>query len=329
MGVYRAVVKIIGVGDCGNNIISDLKRFGIPYAELIAVNTDVIKLQHTLADRKIILGKDVTKGFGVGANMELAKQIAMQELDKLEQVIDGADMVFFVGGLGKGTASGTIPVFGEAAKKMGALSVAIVTLPSKIEGGGTKKRAQKAVKEIIEKMDAAILIENDRVSELFGRLPVVEAFKKTNEIIATAIADLNKLMFEYSLVNLDYADVSAILRDAGLSTMSVAEGTKKDVKEIGERLLNYPLISEKIESASRLLMHFTVGEGISIRDLTEIQEVVYSRIDPNANMKYGIRVEPKMDPNKIRAFAIFGSITTEKMEKKNPAKGVDLGIPKI
>ncbi|NPA85862.1 MAG: hypothetical protein GXO42_00420 [bacterium] len=328
MGIYRANVKIIGVGDCGNNIVSDLKAYNIPYVEIIAMNTDATKLRIVRADKKVLLGESITKGFGVGANMELARKIAEQELDKLLKLIDGADMVFFVGGLGKGTGSGCIPVFGEAAKKAGALSVAIVTLPSRIEGGGTKKRAEKAMQEIIEKMDAAIIVENDRVSELYGQLPVAEAFRKTNEILARCIADLMHVMFEYSTVNLDFADVCTILRNAGLSTMSVAEGTKKDVQAIGRQLVNYPLISDKIVSAQRILVHFTLGKDVAVRDLTELQEVLYTHAEPEAEMKFGVRIDDKLEPTKIRAFAIFGGIKTEKHAPKKYS-GVDLGVPKI
>lgn len=324
--IYKAKVKVIGIGDCGNNIISSLKRFAITNLELIAVNTDAKKLYYTDADRKVLFGEKITKGFGTGSNIEIAKKIAELERDKISGLVKDTDIVFFIAGLGRGTGSGMLPCFSEVAREEGVLSVAILIWPSKIEGGALKKRAEKTLSEIEGKIDSYIIIENDKVRELFGMIPLQEAFFKTNKIISDMLSNLNKMMFEPSELNIDFADVCTILKNTGMSTMSYFKTNDEKISplEVSKQLISNPLISRPIKKVKNALIHYNISEDIPIADVMKIQDYLIRYMDTDGDIKYGVRnIDSVQKMHKIEIFTILAGIKTEESKK------IDLGFEQV
>ena len=304
----KTQIKVVGCGGAGNNTLTRLMEVGIVGAQTIAVNTDAQDLLYTDADIKILIGKEVTGGLGAGANPMLGMEAARETKDEIKKSLRGADMVFLTCGLGGGTGTGSIPVVADIAKKLGALTVAVVTLPFTMEGKQRMDNAKEGLKNLEGVVDTLIVVPNDRLLEIVPDVSIMTAFKIADEILVNAVKGIAELVTKPGLVNLDFADVRAIMGDGGLAMIGVGESdTESRAFEAVERALNNPLISIEIEGAHGALVNVTGGSSVTIREAQQIVEAVSNRLSPDAKIIWGAQVSEDLG-ERVRALLIITGV---------------------
>src|SRR5437867_2874299 len=243
----KTQIKVVGSGGAGNNTITRLMQVGIVGAETIAVNTDAQDLLYTDSDKKVLIGKELTAGLGAGANPQVGMEAAKESRDELKRSMTGADMVFLTCGLGGGTGTGSLPVIADIAKKLGALTVAIVTLPFTMEGKGRMANAREGLSNLEGVVDTLIVIANDKLLEIVPDVSLATAFKVADEILVNAVKGIAELVTRPGLVNLDFADVRAVMGEGGMAMIGMGESdTENRALEAVEKALNNPLITVDI-----------------------------------------------------------------------------------
>jgi len=304
----KTQIKVVGCGGAGNNTITRLMEVGIVGAETIAINTDAQDLLYTDADVKILIGKEVTGGLGAGANPMLGMEAARETKEDIKNALRGADMVFLTCGLGGGTGTGSIPIVGDIAKKLGALTVAIVTLPFTMEGKQRMDNAKDGLKNLENVVDTLIVIPNDRLLEIVPDVSIITAFKIADEILVNAVKGIAELVTKPGLVNLDFADVRAIMGDGGLAMIGVGESdTENRAFEAVERALNNPLITIDIEGANGALVNVTGGPDVTIREAQQIVEAVANKLSPDAKIIWGAQVSEDLG-ERVRTLLIVTGV---------------------
>ncbi|MCX6707379.1 MAG: cell division protein FtsZ [Candidatus Woesearchaeota archaeon] len=292
--ISQANIKVIGVGGAGNNMVNWLYRKGIQGAEIIAVNTDAQHLSITNADKKAIIGKDLTRGLGCGGFPNKGAEAAKESMQVLKEYLKDADMAFVCAGLGGGTGTGAAPVVAKIAKDSGAIVIGTVTMPFKIERARIDK-AEFGLQQLREVSDTVIVIDNNRLVAIAGNLPVQQAFAVANELISTMIKGIVETIAIPSLVNLDYADVKAIMTDGGVAAIGVgASDTSNKVDEAVKGALTNPLLEISYEGATGAIIHVCGGPDMTLDEISRIGELVTEAMDPDANVIWGARVDEKM-----------------------------------
>jgi len=333
--VGHANIKVIGVGGAGNNMVSWLHKKGISGAEVYAVNTDKQHLDISSADKKILIGRDLTRGLGCGGFLEKGRESAKESMSELKEVLKGADMVFICSGMGGGTGTGAAPVIAQVAKENGAIVIGTVTMPFNIE----KARIDKAdfgLQQLRQVSDTAIVIDNNRLTSIAGQLPLKQAFAVANELISTMIKGIVETIAVPSLVNLDYADVRTIMTNGGVSVIGIGEShTESRVEEAVHRALSNPLLEVDYEGSTGALIHITGGEDLLLEDIEKVGNLVTGSLDRDANVIWGARFEPNME-GKLRVMTIVTGVKSPYiLGKSNPMKerferaetlGQELGI---
>ncbi len=330
----RAKIKVIGCGGAGNNTLTRLAQLGIQGAETIAVNTDAQDLLYTEADKKILIGKKLTGGFGAGKNPKIGMEAAKETKEELKEALQGADMVFVACGLGGGTGTGCAPVIAEISKTSGALTIAVVTLPFKMEGKEILKNAEEGLANLEKVVDTLIVIPNDRLFELVPDISLITAFKIADEILVNAVTGITHLVTRTGLVNLDFADVKAIMGGGGLSMIGLGESEADDrAVEAVEKALNSPLISVDVKDARGALINVMGGPDMTLRESKQIIEVVAKKLSPDAKIIWGAYIDKELK-NTLRALVIVTGVKSpqifsqkklwSKEEKKRIEK--DLGV---
>jgi len=290
----QAVIKVFGVGGAGNNMVSWLYQKGIKGAEILAANTDVQHINITDADRKFLLGKEVTRGLGCGGFPQKGAEAAKENLNEIKDALKGSDMVFVCAGMGGGTGTGAAPIIAKVAKDLGAIVIGTVTMPFKIERARVDK-AEFGLQELREVSDTVIVIDNNRLVQIAGNLPVKQAFAVANELIATMIKGIVETIAIPSLVNLDFADVRAIMKDGGVAAIGVgASDTNNRVEEAVKGALQNPLLDINYEGATGALIHVIGGPDMTLDEINRIGELVTEEMDDDANCIWGARVEESM-----------------------------------
>ncbi len=301
-------IKVVGCGGAGNNTITRLMEVGIAGAQTVAINTDAQDLLYTDADIKILIGKELTSGLGAGANPDIGMEAARETKEEIKKALNGADLVFVTCGLGGGTGTGSIPVVSDIAKKMGALTVGIVTLPFTMEGQQRTNNAKGGLKNLEGVVDTLIIIPNDRLLEIVPDVSIATAFKISDEILVNAVKGIAELVTKPGLVNLDFADVRAVMGQGGLAMIGVGESDSENrAFEAVERALNNPLISVDIEGAQGALINVTGGPNVTIREAQQIVEAVSSRLAPEAKIIWGAQVSEDFG-ERIRALLIVTGV---------------------
>lgn len=304
----RTQIKVVGCGGAGNNTVTRLMQVGIAGADTIAINTDAQDLLYTDADVKILIGKEVTGGLGAGSNPTLGMEAARESKEDIKKALRGSDMIFLTCGLGGGTGTGSIPVVADIAKKMGALTVAIVTLPFTMEGRQRMNNAKEGLKNLEGVVDTLIIIPNDRLLEIVPDVSISTAFKIADEILVNSVKGIAELVTKPGLVNLDFADVRAIMGHGGLAMIGVGESdTENRAFEAVERALNNPLITVDIEGAEGALVNVTGGPNITIREAQQIVEAVCTRLSPDAKIIWGANVSEDFG-DRIRVLLIVTGV---------------------
>ncbi len=292
--VGQANIKVLGCGGAGNNMVGWLYKKGIKGAEIIACNTDQQHLNITEADRKFLLGKEVTRGLGAGGYPEKGAEAAQESIQDMKAALKDSDMVFVCAGMGGGTGTGGAPIMASLAKDLGAIVIGTVTMPFKIEKARVDK-AEFGLQQLRQVADTVIVIDNNRLVSIAGNLPIQQAFAVANELISTMIKGIVETIAVPSLVNLDYADVKAIMSDGGVAVIGVgASDTNNRVDEAVKGALSNPLLDISYEGATGALIHVSGGPDMTLEEINRVGEIVTESLDDEANVIWGARVAEDM-----------------------------------
>jgi len=292
-GNYLAVIKVAGVGGGGTNAVNRMVDAGLTGVEFIAVNTDAQALMMCDADVKLHIGSTATRGLGAGADPAVGLAAATESRDELKEALKGADMVFVTAGEGGGTGTGGAPVLAELARELGALTVGVVTKPFAFEGRKRAQQADMGIQNLRDRVDTLIVIENDRLLQVVEkRTSVVDAFRMADDVLRQGVQGITDLITVPGLVNLDFADVKTIMRDAGSALMGIgaASGDNR-AAEAARAAVSSPLLETSIEGATGILLNITGGPEIGLFEVNEAAEVVTSAADQNANVIFGAVID--------------------------------------
>lgn len=324
-------IKIVGVGGAGCNTITRMTEVGIVGAETIAVNTDAQDLLYASAARKILIGRTTTGGLGAGNNPEIGKKAAQEDQELLKDALYGAQMVFVTCGLGGGTGTGASPVVAGIAKRMGALTVAVVTLPFTAEGRRRRENAEKGLNELKEVTDALIVIPNDKLLQLSPDVSISEAFRRCDTILTNAVKGITESITKPGLVNVDFADVRAVLSGAGISAICVAES---DAEERGEDVVNQaihnPLLDVDITNAKGALLNL-IAADLTVSEVQKVVSKFQELLNPDAQLIWGAQHDPSMRKT-LRLVAILAGVYSPHIggeKKKIRAGELDLGLKSL
>ncbi|MBN2330850.1 MAG: cell division protein FtsZ [Candidatus Aenigmarchaeota archaeon] len=330
----KAEIKVVGIGGAGGNTISRLMQVGIVGAETIAINTDAQDLLYTDADRKILIGKDITGGLGAGADPNIGGEAAKESKEEIKKALEGADMVFIDCGLGGGTGTGASPVIADISKKVGALTVGIVTMPFAMEGRQRSKNAQEGLENLESVVDTLIVIPNDKLLEIVPDVSILTAFKVADEILVNAVKGIAELITKPGLVNLDFADVRAVMSSGGLAMIGMGESDSENrAVESVEKSLSNPLLDVNIEGANGALINVSGGEDVTIKECQEIVEAVNNKINPDAKIIWGAQIDKALGESVrtmlivtgVKSAQIYGPEQTYTQQKQKEIEKV-LGI---
>jgi cell division protein FtsZ len=292
-----AKVKVIGIGGGGNNALSTMISYQLTGVDFIAANTDAQALAANLAPIKLQLGANLTKGLGAGANPEIGRKAALEDVDKIREVLKGADMVFITAGLGGGTGTGGAPVIAEVAREVGALTVAIVTKPFHFEGKKRMKQAEEGLSNLRMTADALITIPNQRLLSISGKsMTLLEAFEKADEILFHAAKGISDIIVGQGIINLDFADVRTIMSETGMALMGtgISSGENRSV-EAAQRAISSPLLEDiSIEGARGLLINITGGPNMTLNEINEATTLVQKEAHEDANIIWGMVIDQAM-----------------------------------
>jgi len=298
-------IKIIGCGGSGSNTISRIMEEGITGADVIAANTDAQHLLLTQAPRKILLGKRLTRGLGAGAIPQIGEQAAREAEDEIRSVVEGADIVFVTAGMGGGTGTGSAHVVAELAKQVGALVIAVVTLPFTSEGKMRMENALWGLQKLKEKSDTVIVIPNDKLLQIVPRLPLNEAFRFADEILMSAIKGLTELITKPGLVNLDFNDLRTVMKDGGSAMIGIGQsGSQQRALDAAKKALTSPLLESDISTATSAIVSVTGSSNMSVEEAHSVLEEVKKAINPNARIIWGARIDESMK-NDIKVLTIL------------------------
>ncbi len=303
----KANIKVFGVGGAGCNAVTWLFNKGINGATIYGVNTDALHLSITKSDEKILIGKELTRGLGCGGFPQRGREAAKESLSELKRSASGADMVFINVGLGGGTGTGAAPVIAQLAKESGAVVIAVATMPFDCEKARQEK-AEFGLQELTEVVDTAILIDNNRLVDIAGNLPMEQAFAVANELVSTMIKGIVETITLPSLINLDYADVSAIMKNGDVAVIGVGESdTTARVDEAVRQALTHPLLDVDYKGATGALIHITCGPDFKLEEFAGVGELVTENISVDATVIIGARVNREF-ANKVRVITIMTGV---------------------
>jgi len=335
--VGKANIKVMGVGGAGNNMVSWLYKKGIQGAEIIAANTDKQHLDISEADQKFLIGANLTRGLGCGGYPNKGAEAARESLQEIREHLKGADMVFITAGMGGGTGTGVSPLVAQVAKEIGAIVIGTVTMPLDIEKARVDK-AEFGLEQLRDKCDTVIVIDNNRLVTIAGNLPLKQAFAVANELVSTMIKGIVETIAVPSLVNLDYADVKAIMSEGGVSVIGIGESdTASRVDEAVKRALSNPLLDVNYEGATGALIHITGGDDLTLDEVSRVGEIVTEALDPDATVIWGARICEEMK-GKLRVMNIItgvtspyvlGKVNARQREKAQQKFGDELGIEMV
>ena len=270
----KANIKVIGVGGMGCNAVTWLFNKGINGASIYAANTDALHLSVTKSDEKLLIGKELTRGLGCGGLPQRGREAAKEAISEIKRAITGADMVFVVSGMGGGTGTGAAPVIAQLAKESGAVVIGVVTMPFECERARIDK-AEFGLQELREVTDTCIVLDNGRLVDVAGQLPIEQAFAVANELVSTMIKGIVETITLPSLINLDYADVSAIMKDGGVAVIGIGENDSQDrVNEAVRQALTHPLLDVDYRGATGALIHVTCGPDLKLEEFDHIGRIV-------------------------------------------------------
>jgi cell division protein FtsZ len=308
-----AKIKVIGVGGGGNNSLNRMREIGIKGGELIAVNTDAQDLLYTNADAKILIGKELTQGLGAGSNPRVGEEAARESEMDIRKKLAESDMIFITCGLGGGTGTGAAPVIASIAKKQGALTIGVVTLPFTIEGKKRIENAMNGLEKMESIVDTLIVIPNDKLLELAPDLPLQTSFKIADEILTNAVKGVTELVTTTGLVNLDFADIKAVMVDGGVSLIGMGESDSANrALEAVDKAIKNPLLDVDISGATGALINIVGGSNMSLDECKIIIEQVGKKLSPDAKIIWGAQISQEMEES-IRVLLIVTGVKSSQI----------------
>ena len=319
-GNYLAVIKVVGVGGGGTNAVTRMVDAGLGGVEFIAVNTDAQALLMSDADVKIQIGSKATRGLGAGADPETGRAAAQESRDELKEALKGADMIFVTAGEGGGTGTGGAPIVAELGRELEALTVGVVTRPFSFEGRRRSEQAEVGIQALRDRVDTLIVIENDRLLQVVEkRTSIVDAFRIADDILRQGVQGITDLITVPGLVNLDFADVRTIMRDAGSALMGIgiASGENR-AAEAARTAVSSPLLEASIEGATGILLNVSGGRDIGLFEVNEAAEVVTSAADQNANVIFGAVIDDSLR-EEVRVTVIATGFGPRTRRRREPA----------
>lgn len=301
-----ARIKVLGVGGSGKGALNHMVTTKVTGVEFIAVNTDAQDLHHSLAKKKIHIGKNLTRGLGTGMNPELGKRAVEETKEEIQEAIKGADMVFIAGGEGGGTCTGAAPGIARTAKELGALTVAVVTKPFFFEGLQRMKLAEQGLDDLRKEVDAIIIIPNDRLLANIDKTTTAKnAFAMSDDILKQAVEGISDLITMPGVINIDFADIRSILENAGSALMGIGTASgEKRAEEAAKLAINSPLLELSIHGAKGVLFSIAGGDDLTMFEIQEAAKVVTESIDPNAKVIFGTIRDEKMKKNEVKVTVI-------------------------
>ncbi|MEZ4180100.1 MAG: cell division protein FtsZ [Candidatus Doudnabacteria bacterium] len=291
-----ARIKVLGVGGSGTSTVNRMAELGVKGVEFVSINTDAQALHNNQADRKVHIGKSLTKGLGAGMNPELGRQAAEESQEEIEDVISNADMVFITCGLGGGTGTGAAPIVAELAKNRDILTIAVVTKPFNFEGSRRKEVAESGYENLKDKVDAIISIQNERILQIIDKkTSLPDAFKTVDDVLRQGISGISDLITTHGVVNADFADVRTIMSEAGTAMMGIGTATGENrASEAAKAAVNSPLLDMTIDGAQGVLFNITGGSDLGMFEIDEAAKVITKNIDPDAKVKFGTVIDESL-----------------------------------
>jgi cell division protein FtsZ len=292
-----ARIKVIGVGGSGNNAIHRMVENGIRGVEFVAINTDAQALHNSSADHKLHIGKTITRGLGAGMNPDIGRAAAEESKDEILEVIKNADMVFITCGLGGGTGTGAAPVVAELAKKVGILTVAVTTKPFAFEGAKRREIAEKGLEALRQHVDTIIMIPNDRILQIIDKkTSLLDAFKTVDEVLRQGVAGISDLITTPGMINVDFADVKAIMQNAGSALMGIGRGTGENrALDAARAAIDSPLLELSIDGAKGVLFNITGGRDLGMYEVDDAAKYITKAADPDARIIFGAVIDEDME----------------------------------
>jgi len=303
----KANIKVFGVGGAGCNAVTWLFNKGINGATVYGANTDALHLSITKADEKLLIGKELTKGLGCGGYPQKGREAAKEAITEIKKAVSGADMVFIIAGEGGGTGTGAAPIFAQLAKEAGAVVIGVVTMPFDCEKARIDK-AEFGLQELREVTDTVIVIDNNRLVDIAGNLPIEQAFAVANELVSTMIKGIVETITLPSLINLDYADVSSIMKNGDVAVIGIGESdTANRVEEAVRQALSHPLLDVDYKGASGALIHVTGGPDLKLEEFSTIGQMVSENLNSEAQVIIGARINKDFS-GKVRVITIMTGV---------------------
>ncbi len=304
-----AKILVIGVGGAGGNTVTRLHEIGVNGAETIAINTDKQALDMAKADKKLLIGKNITRGLGAGGYPDVAKRCAEESRDEIEEIIGEPDLVFITAGMGGGTGTGASPMIAKIAKRRGAIVVGMVSIPFRVERGRLL-RAEQGLEALRKECDSVVILDNNKLLEFVPHLPIDKAFSVMDQLIAETVKGIAETIVEPSLINLDYADVKTIVSGGDVAAMLWGEGATRDGPEaIAHEAMHHPLLEVDYKGAKGCLIHITGGPDMSLEFAEKVAEYMTQELDPYANVILGARVNKDYN-GRCRIMAIMTGVSS-------------------
>ncbi len=311
MARNEANIFVIGAGGAGNNTVSRLNEMGIEGATTITVNTDAQDLYYSDASIKILLGKQTCGGLGAGGQPSIGEECAEESEDQIRDELEGADMVFVTCGLGGGTGTGSAPIISKLAKKTGALTVAVATMPFSAEGIRRRENAEEGLAKLKDAADTVIVIPNDKLLEVAPNLPLNKAFMVSDEILGRAVKGITELITKQGLVSLDFADIRSIMEGSGMAMIGMGESNTGDrALESVHEALSSPLLDIDVSNATGALINISSNSDLTLHESEKIVQVVADKLDPEANIIWGAQIDESLQ-NTIRTTIVVSGIKSE------------------
>ncbi|MDO8240430.1 MAG: cell division protein FtsZ [Candidatus Moranbacteria bacterium] len=312
-----ARIKVVGVGGSGGNAIERMIDAKVKGVEFVAINTDSQALHHNKASEKVHIGKNLTKGLGAGMNPDIGRQAAEETRDEIQDVLKGADMVFVTCGLGGGTGSGAAPVVAEIAKELGALTVAVVTRPFTFEGAQRRSIADEALENLRERVDTLITIPNDKLLQIIDKkTTLINSFKIVDDVLRQGVQGISDLITKPGIVNVDFADVRAIMSNSGSALMGIGIGTGENrAADAAKAAINSPLLELSIDGAKGVLFNVSGSSDLTMLEINEAANIITESIDPNAKVIFGAVVDETIKKGEVQITVVATGFDSDRVKE--------------
>lgn len=298
---------VVGCGGAGNNSVDRLQRIGLWGARTVAINTDRAHLERVQADHRVLIGKRITRGQGAGGHPEIAEHCAEEAREEIAHILKGADITFITAGMGGGTGTGTAPIVAEVAKELGSVVVSMASVPFSAEGLNRSQKAAIGLEKLKKYSDSTIILANDKLLKMVPNLPVNQAFKVMDQMISEVIKEITDAVNQPSLINLDFADLRTVMTGGGTATICYGENSAHDANTVVAEALDNPLVDIDYSGATSALIHITSGPELDLRTTTKVVQGFTDVMDPEANIIFGARIDPKF-AGQLKVMAVMNGV---------------------